>query len=192
MTLTVGHHKGRALNGDFGVAGTGTRQVAVLFEFTEGECQGEQLTWYGFFTPATAERTVEGLRNAGCTFPNGDLCDLTGLGSVEAVLVVEEDGVDDQGYPRLKIRWVNKLGGGVALGSRMNDAEKRALAAEMRGFVIAGANAQPSAAPSTPAPAPTSPTRPRPSPATAARTNGATPPRAPQTGRRSVNDDIPY
>lgn len=190
MTLTVGHHKGRAISGDFGFAGTGTKQVAVLFEFTEGECQCEQLTWYGFFTPATAERTVEGLRNAGCTFPNGDLCDLTGLGSVECVLVVEEDGTDDHGYPRLKIRWVNKLGGGVALGSRMNEADKRALAAEMRGFVLGGAPATqaPAAAASTSA----TPPRPRPAPATAAQTNGTTPPRAPQGVRRSVNDDIPY
>src|SRR4051794_36240960 len=130
MTLTVGHHKGRALNGDYGFASTRTRQVAVLFEFTDGECQGEQLTWYGFFTPATADRTVESLRNAGCTFPNDNLADLTGLGSVECMLVVEEE---EDG--KLKIRWVNKLGGGVALGTRMTEAEKRELAAEMRGIV---------------------------------------------------------
>ncbi len=142
MTLSPGYFKARAVDGDFGHAGTGTRQVAVSFEVTDGEAKGAHITWYGFFTQSTGERTLESLRHCGCTFPGDVLTDLTGLGSTEVELVIEEEE-GENGAVRPRVRWVNRIGGGVALGSRMTEAEKRQFSAEMRGFVVSSRQVQP-------------------------------------------------
>jgi len=189
MTLAPGHYKARAVEGDFGVAGTGTKQVAVLFQIADGESQGEHITWYGYFTPSTSERTIESLRHCGCTFPGDDLTNLDGLTSNEVGLVLEEDvdqhgqpKVDEDGNPLVRVRWVNR-GAGVALGTRMTAADKKAFAAEMRGYVLGSKpRGGDTTGPSTQR-APTSPTSP---------TGGANGTK-PTSGRRgSMNDDIPY
>ena len=194
MTLAPGHYKARAIDGDFGVAGTGTKQAAVSFEIADGEAKGQRITWYGYFTPSTSERTIESLRHCGCTFPDDRLDNLEGLSSNEVVLVLEEDGTDENGDPRVKVRWVNRLGGGVALGTRLSEQEKRALAAEMRGFVVASRAKAGGAAP-TPNAARTPPLASRPAQSTSAPrapSGNARGPQEPSRPRGSMNDDIPY
>jgi hypothetical protein len=201
MTLAPGHYRARAVEGDFGVAGTGTKQIAVLFEITEGEARGERVTWYGYFTPATAERTIESLRHCGCTFPDDAIDDLDGLTVNEVGLVLEEEH-DEHGPVRLRVRWVNRLASGVALGARLDAAAKRSFADEMRGFVMASRAKNGAAAPTPPpAPAPTA-SRPQPRAATPMQTqpraavappkrgsmNGARPGREPGDD----GDEIPY
>lgn len=151
MTLHPGHYKARAIEGDFGVAGTGTKQIAVLFEITDGEARGERITWYGYFTQNTAERTIESLRHCGCTFPNDSIDDLSGLSDNEVGLVLEHES-DEHGPVRVRVRWVNRLNGGVALGARLDAVQKRSFAEEMRGFVMASRTKNGAAAP-TPQPA---------------------------------------
>ena len=89
------------------------------------------------------------MRNAGCTFPNDNIDDLTGLGDTEVELVVNEEQ-DEHGRVQVRVRWVNRLGSGVALSTRMSDDQKRGFAAEMRGYVTqsrqkSGGAAQPDA-----------------------------------------------
>lgn len=155
--LPIGNYKARAVldTADFGVAKTGTRQIAVEFEVIEGSMQGKRITWYGYFSPTmrkdgktVAAATIESLQNAGCKFADGDITDLGGLGAADVMLVVDHD-TDDKGTTRAKVQWVNKLGG-VAMANRMSDADKRAFAASMRGSVIGiqeKAGAKASAAP---------------------------------------------
>lgn len=141
--MEAGTWKARAREAELGYASTGTEQVAVLFEIVEGPYLGERITWYGYFTEGTFDRTVEGLRNAGWT--GNDLSDLSSLGSRDCFIVVEWDTYN--GERSLKVRWVNS-GNGLALKQAMGDAEKRAFAARQRARVAAigggaGAAAQP-------------------------------------------------
>ncbi len=196
MTLAPGHYKARALDADFGFAGTGTKQVALSFEILDGDERGEHISWYGFFTQNTAERTVESLRHCGCVFPDDRLDDLNGLGNTEVELVVEEE-TSERGEAKSRVRWVNRLGGGVALGSRMDEVEKRALSDEMRGYVVASRPAGTSAPAASTAARATSTAGQGATPAArpvAARGGQHTPaPNEPPTARRppSRGDDAP-
>lgn len=119
-----GTFRAKALEGDMGVAGTGTEQVAVLIQLESGE----RLTWYGYFSDAAAERTCEALITMGVT----DLATLAGLGSKEFEAVVDEEVFE--GKPRDKVKFINRLGsGGIAMKTRMNEAEKQSFAQRFKG-----------------------------------------------------------
>lgn len=146
--IPAGRHKGRAVEADFGLTKTGNEQIAVLFEIADGPSKGQTITWYGFFTETTdrggktlAERTIDSLRACGCTFPKGNLGDLTGLDANEIVLVIEHEQ-DQQGQARARVRFVNAPGVGLALGTRMDEGARRAFAMKMRGLVLSTGGAQ--------------------------------------------------
>jgi hypothetical protein len=128
---------------DFGTAAQGTEQVAVEVEILEGEQAGRFMTWFGFFTDKTSERTVESLRLLG--WQSDDISRLEGLGSRRVAIVVEHETY--QGKTSAKIQWINRLGGlGVKLKAPMDDAAKRKFAARMKSF----AKAQPALPPEDP------------------------------------------
>lgn len=117
----------------FGRAGTGAEQVVVSFEIAEGEAKGQRITWRGFFTEKTHERTLESLEYAG--WDGVSLQRLDGLGSKPCVLVIEdEEGQDGKMYP--KVKWVNSLGGGVSVKERMESAEVANLEERMKGIML--------------------------------------------------------
>jgi len=129
---------------DFGTSSGGTEQVAVEVEILEGNEAGHFMTWFGFFTEKTSERTVESLRLLG--WQGDDITKLEGLGSRRVSIVVEHE--EYQGKVSAKIQWVNRLGGlGVKLKAPMDDAAKRKFAAKMKGF----AKAKPALPPEDPA-----------------------------------------
>ena len=172
MSLTTGTHHARALDAAFGVARTGTKQVAVTFEITDGECAGERVTWYGFFTEKTAERTIAALRTCGCTFPNSDVTNLEGLAkNLVALKCVEE--LDGDGNPIVRAAFVNPIPtSGAAVGQLMDDAQKRKLATDMRGLLAA---------------------TPPPQRAPATRTNVVRPSfGAPRAAQANADDDVAY
>lgn len=129
-----GTHKARAVDAALGMTQTGKEQVAVLFELTDGSC--ERITWYGYFTDATFERTVESLRYLGWT--GTDLTDFIMLPSecVNEVEIVVDDEDDQRGNPVRKVRWVNS-GRGVAVRDVLDDAQARAFGARMKARVAA-------------------------------------------------------
>lgn len=121
--INPGTYRARAMGSSkphiqFGMAGTGTQQVAVAFMIYQEvlddhrqptgtyEPTGEEITWIGSFTPATMQRTCESLRYAG--WSTNDLDDMTGLGSTDVDIVVEHE--EYQGNTRAKVQWVNKPG----------------------------------------------------------------------------------
>jgi hypothetical protein len=149
VPIPEGEYVARAVSGEYGNTKSGGEMVAVVFEFTRGELEGHKITWYGYFTEKTSQRTVESLRHAGCTFASGDITDLAGLGETEVRVVVEHEH-DDRG-PRARIRWVNALAasaGGIRDENKMSVGDKRAFAARMKGLLLAtGAPAPRPAAP---------------------------------------------
>src|ERR1043166_3482315 len=126
--LKVGKHIALPRSWDFGETDKGTEQVAVEFEILEGEDAGEFITWYGFFTDDTEDRSTESLRN--CGWKGEEDTDLQGMGSRKVQLVVEDENY--QGKTHSRVRWVNRAGGnGVRLKKTMQPEIGRMLAARL-------------------------------------------------------------
>lgn len=110
-----GRFRARAVEGAWGQSQSGTEQVAVMFELESGS----KMTWYGYLTEKTSERTMNSLIACGVS----DLETLAGLGDEDVEVVIEHETYNDK--TRAKIQWVNRLGsGGVAM---KNKAEGSAL-----------------------------------------------------------------
>jgi hypothetical protein len=106
----------------------GKEQIVVPFRILDGEARGRVITWFGFFTDKTWERTMQSLRYAGWT---GD--DVANLGDLpnQVEIVIGHEEYD--GKTRAKIQWVNQIGGGkIQLNNPMADGALRKFAAAMR------------------------------------------------------------
>ena len=158
MTTLHGTYRARALSGALGYAGNGTEQVGIDFQIIEGPSEGQHITWYGFFTDKTTDRTIESLRI--CGWEGDDLFDLTGIEKNEVDLVIEAEDYADKKTGELKtrsrVRWINRPSG-LQMRDAMDSTQAREFAAKMRGRVVAlrGAGQAPAPAParkSAPAP----------------------------------------
>lgn len=132
MELPNGTYRARATQGVLGESKSGKEQVVVQFELLEPDYANQTISWYGFFTDATCERTFESLRIMGWQGTNLD--DLTGVDANEVSLVIENE--EWEGKTRAKVRWVNAVGGMGLLAPLAPDKAK-AFAARMRGRVLA-------------------------------------------------------
>lgn len=156
----TGTHRARPIDAALGLTGTGKEQIGIMFEHAE---TGERITWYGYFTDGTFERTIESLRYIG--WQGTDLTDFA-LGLPEGVanevdIVVEDEEDQRDGTIRRKVRWVNS-GGGVAVKDRLSEDQARSFAARMKQRIAASQ-----------AKAGVKPTSSRPSAARAAQQQGA-------------------
>lgn len=157
--IEQGKYRGRAREWALGVAGTGTKQIGVVFDLIDKP--GEAITWYGYFTDKAFDRTIESMRH--CGWEGVDLSDLAGMDRNEVILVVEhepetdESGTplnDENGNPRMRarVRWVNSQGG-LAMANALEGNDLAAFAAQMRGRIAAldprQARAKPAARPSS-------------------------------------------
>ncbi len=132
-------YMGRAVKNDAGNIGEfaesktkHTPYVEVIFEVIDGEHKGKRFPWQGYLTEKTTERTLQALKHAGCTFPGDDITNLTGLGSKDVEIQVE---MTDFG-PR--VAWVNEPRvGSVTDETRLDKNSKAALAARLKGTLLA-------------------------------------------------------
>lgn len=126
---------------EWGFANTKTEQVGMRCTIIGGESDGQSVTWYGYFTPKSEERTLEQLRIAG--WDGSDIINLPGLGSTEFELVLEEqEEQDEHGNPAgtyWRPTFINRIG--VAMRNKMDDAQKRAFAARLGALAGAAAPA---------------------------------------------------
>lgn len=127
-----GTHKARAKEWGLGHSSTGKEQVAVLFELTAGEHQGKYITWYGYFTETTVDRTLDSLRH--CGWDGDNFVTLEGLGKNEVELVIEPE--EYQGKVNDRVKWVNRLST-IALKEKMSGDALATFAAKMRGKALA-------------------------------------------------------
>lgn len=109
-----GKYRARARSGEIGEAKTGTVQVAVDFEFVGGELAGKHITWFGYFSEKTIDRTLESLRYAGWLGQDPD--NLTSLSRADVpeveLVIVHEDTLPDEKTGEIKkrarVQWVNR------------------------------------------------------------------------------------
>lgn len=180
--MDEGTYKAKAVDVELGYAQTGTPQVAVLFEVLEGDEAGSRITWYGYFTDGTSQRTIESLRN--CGWKGNDLSELEpSLLPDDVQIVVQHQ--EYNGAMRAKVAWVNKVGAGtIAMKERMTPEQRKQFAAQMKGACMAIGGTQ-AASPARQAPAQRSAV-PAQRPAAQRQTPGAAPPPA------DPLDDIPF
>lgn len=131
MEIQDGVHAAVPVTAALGYTKGGKESVGVEFALTES---GKHLTWYGYFTEATTERTIESLRICGWT--GQDLSDLSEIGKdpVEVNLVIGTE--EYEGKSRQKVQWVNRAGG-LAMSAPLDEAQAKAFGARMKGAVIA-------------------------------------------------------
>lgn len=154
MTIQPGTYAARATDAVLGYTSNGSEQVAVAFVLLDdkGQQTVTHITWYGFFTEKTTERTIQALRH--CGWQGDDLSELSTVGSADVELVIDDEP-DLQGQMRTRVRWVNALGSSApAIKDRMGDAQRKAFAAKMRGMVVAANGGKASPRPAAPARAP--------------------------------------
>lgn len=134
--IDEGRYRAHAVAAALGRTSKGRDQIAVQFELTDPK--GARLTWYGFFTDDTFERTVEALRACGW---RGEDLDVFAEGKPlpadmkeEVEVVVEHN--EYEGKVTARIAWVNS-GGGIALKETMSESEASAFSRRMRGRIAA-------------------------------------------------------
>lgn len=164
--IDLGVHRVRATACALGETQTGKEQIGVELEFFE--CEGERLTWYGFFTDASLEITLRALRALG--WQGDDITELDGVEDATSLLPSEAEAVVQEetyeGKTRLRVAFVNAAGGGVRLKQRLDPGKKAKLAERMKARILrlqnegkAPAPAK-ATAPTTQAPPPTAPAPP--------------------------------
>jgi hypothetical protein len=119
--MKAGTAKAKATDAALSVAGTGNEQLAVLFEFIEGENKGEQITAYLSFTDKTFKRTVKTLRDMGWDGDDFSVFAAEGCAALlqNPVDVTVREGVDLNGVPR----WEAQVGAGLAIKEKMDQAQ---------------------------------------------------------------------
>jgi hypothetical protein len=147
--IPAGKYIGTPVSAALGTTSSGKEQIAVQFEFLDPA--GERLTWYGFFTDAAFERTIESLRAMGWT--GSSLDEFAGEKLPAGVdrqveLVVQHE--EYQGKTQARLSFVNSIGAGLALKSAMDANQARAFAAKMKGRIAALSGGVPPAARPTP------------------------------------------
>lgn len=128
--LDPGKYRARAIEGAIGETSTEKEQVTVLFELLD--VPGKTITWYGYWTEATWERTIEALRTMGWTGSDiDDLSELSDPSMPEVYLVIDQEP-NEKGVLREKVKWVNKSAGGLAMKTALEPTKARAFAERVK------------------------------------------------------------
>ena len=117
--IAKGTFRAVPVDATLGKTGTGREQIAVMLELADGS--GQRIPWYGYFTDATFERTIESLRYMG--WRGVDISEfLSGLpdGVNQEVEIVVDHEQDQQGEWRARVRWINS-GRGIAVKERLDE-----------------------------------------------------------------------
>lgn len=131
QAIAVPHDDGRWMV--FGEANNEkkTRQVAVRVKITDGEFANTERTWYGFFTEATMNKTLEQCRNFGAQ--GDDMTAWVKQALTEPVTIVIKHE-EYNGKVSEKIAWINRPGGGE-MKNQLTENDLVNWAAQMRAKV---------------------------------------------------------
>lgn len=147
-SLTPGKYRARAVSADLDQSSEkGTDRVVIIFRILDGECEGEEISAYLYFTTEKgAQRSIESLMYCGARMKDGDISDLEGIDSKDVQIVLDDE--EYKGKKRIRVQWINPAaygGGNISTGDRARMVE------DLRGAVLAaqaarngnGAQAQP-------------------------------------------------
>ena len=129
--IAEARYRGRPVAAALGLTSKGREQIAVTFDFVDPA--GTRLTWYGYFTDDTTERTIEALR--ACGWKGDDLSVFVEGQPVpegfdqEVELVVKHETWE--GKTSARIAFVNS-GGGLALKNALTLDQAQSFAQRMR------------------------------------------------------------
>lgn len=107
----------------------GTPFVLVAFEILSGPQAGQRISWFGYFTDKTVDRTVESLR--ACGFHGDDLAAFSDQNpDIEVQIVVGHE--EYEGKMRAKVQWVNSLSRGINIEKPMDKKSLGLFAARFK------------------------------------------------------------
>lgn len=141
--MQAGQYKCRATGEvQWGRSARGSEQVAAQCVVEGGAHDGETFWWVGAFaSPESSRITVEGLRALGARLGDGDITDLTGLGSKAANVTAKVEVYE--GKERMRY----SIGAGFGFKDQLDRGGLEALRQRMRGELVAGAQRAASGAP---------------------------------------------
>lgn len=109
----------------------GTPQIAVCLEILRGPYAGQRITWMGYFTDKTEERTLQSLRLLG--FEGADIDKFESQRPTNEVIAVVEHETYE-GKLRAKVAWINdpSFGGGMKMADALAGADLRKFGAQFK------------------------------------------------------------
>lgn len=125
-----GKYRATAETADLGFSSTGKEFVSVLFRFLD--YPAIRLTWRGFFTEKTQERTFESLR--ACGWAGTDISQVAFPEGNEVVVDVKNETYEGKTHPQ--IAWVNALRG-PSVKNAMDPASAKVFAERIKGALVA-------------------------------------------------------
>ena len=132
MNYSTGKFRAKAQTSELGYSTNGNEQVTVQFELLEGPDLGKTITWWGYFSEKTADRTLRALLDSG--WDGKDVSVLDGLGSKDVRLTIGNDTYN--GETRQRVQWVNPLTG-PKTKTPMADTDRASFAEKMKGRTMA-------------------------------------------------------
>jgi hypothetical protein len=143
--ITEGKHPARALGYEFGITpNTGTRYIRISFEVTSGEHAGQSVTWNGWLTEKTLERTLDSLECTG--WDGASISNPVGIGSADCVIDVEHEESND-GKRFARVKWVNRPGAGkLKEDQRLDPGSVSGLDREFRASLLERRQSRPAPA----------------------------------------------
>ena len=124
-------------SGNIIISASGNEGIEIAFDVLEGTEFPNGITWVGWLTQKTAKRVAESLR--ACGWVGSGINDMTGLGTKDVNLVIDEE--EYKGKVTTRVKWVNAL-------SVKATAEQKQTAAAKFSAMLKAAEAQ-DVAPST-------------------------------------------
>ncbi len=132
----------------------GNHQIAIPLEVTQGELAGETITWIAAFHGTAdkkgmtgVDRIIESLQHMG--WIGDEVAELTDVSTQRAQellpheieIVCEPDTYE--GETKLKVKWVNKLGGGrFTFKEPLTGGDLKAFSAQLKGTIRSAQGAQ--------------------------------------------------
>jgi len=137
--IKPGKYQARLKDYWIGKTSAGLPQAELVFEF-EADDELRELMWFGSFKEKARPHTIKALLY--CGFHGNDLTTLADgrdggaleLGKEVVITIAKE--IDDRGNPRLRINWINPIGG-AAFRDKVNRGELGGSLASLKGDVAA-------------------------------------------------------
>lgn len=128
--IEKGTYTAKAIDWKLGLTSTGKEQIAVLFRLEDGR----GITWYGYFTEKTTERTLDALEHMG--WDGEDIANPVGLDRNEVRLVIDHEVSEQDGNTYARVKWVNRMGG-LTVKEELAGGALQSFKQRMQGAVMA-------------------------------------------------------